>query len=585
MDAFLRTIVAIVGFLSSLFAVLDYLERHFPRLFPSSISRIIRFFPLPRSRWGRLGVLVASVAVIIFAIFFWREFFPQTLKGCPTDLISIEHISCGEKNLGEKDASKQLGVDAFKTGLHENKTSAYEEAVNYFLESRHNKNKSNYKADPETLIYLNNAQLAAQGIEAYTVVVVVPVTARNESVRQSALEIIRGVAQVQEEVNWAESNNWGEKYDKDKKLNGINGKGLRVLIGDDADDSEQAKKVAKILVNELKRYVLAAIGHFSSGVTKAVSSIYQDELVLISPTSTSEDIQTGKFIFRTVPSNRFTSEVLANYLAMKGIAKAAIFYRPGKESSYSESLRKEFSETFSRNYISKCADDTKLGQRGEVLYPEDELYQFKPGSSNSFDVQKAVDKVSKEAEKETVALVLLPDGESRSQAIDVIRATRIDRNRQNLIILGGDSLYNNEPTLTRVTPEDEAGKDLVVAASWHCKISTNSRRFCEQGTQLWGGEVSWRTAQAHDAMKAIETALKQAASKNRQGVQKALARDNHNGQEPFKANGVTGAGKISFEKGNRANPLVYLTKVIECKSSNKYGFALINSDKCNSDPD
>lgn len=582
MDAFLRTIVAIIGFLSSLVTVLDYLQRHIP--LPRSISWIISLFPIPRSRWGRVVLVVASVAVIIFATFFWREFFPQTLKGCPTELISIEHISCGEKNLGEKDASKQLGVDAFKTGINENKTSAYEKAVNYFLESR-NKKLSNSKADPETLIYLNNAQLGAQGREAYTLAVVVPITAKNESIRQSALEIIRGVAQVQEEVNWAESNDWGEKYDKDKKLNGINGKGLRVLIGDDADDSEQAKKVAKILVNQLKRYVLAAIGHFSSGVTKAVSSIYQDELVLISPTSTSEDIQTGKFIFRTVPSNRFTSEVLANYLAMKGIAKAAIFYRPGKESSYSESLRKEFSETFSRNYISKCADDTKLGQRGEVLYPEDELYQFKPGSSNSFDVQKAVDKVSKEAEKETVALVLLPDGESRSQAIDVIRATRRDRNRQNLMILGGDSLYNNEPTLTRVTPEDEAGKDLVVAASWHCKISTNSRRFCEQGTQLWGGEVSWRTAQAHDAMRAIETALKQAASKNRQGVQKALALDNNNGQEPFKANGVTGAGKISFEKGNRANPLVYLTKVIECKSSNKYGFALINSDKCNSDPD
>jgi ABC-type branched-subunit amino acid transport system substrate-binding protein len=96
------------------------------------------------------------------------------------------------------------------------------------------------KSDPETLIYLNNARINAQKSQSYTIAVAVPLDTSSEGLN-SGLEILRGVAQAQNEFN------------QERK-----GVGVKVLIADDDNKSAHAKQIAKDLVNK-KRYSLLLV--------------------------------------------------------------------------------------------------------------------------------------------------------------------------------------------------------------------------------------------------------------------------------------------------------------------------------------
>lgn len=126
--------------------------------------------------------------------------------------------------------------------------------------------------DPEALIYLNNARLNARlgDRKAYTLAVAVPLSHD----LNSALEVLRGVAQTQDEVNQA---------------GGIGGTPLRVIIADDENRPDLARAIAQTLVND--PHVLGVVGHCDSEAALAAAAIYQQhQLVAISPLSTSVDL-------------------------------------------------------------------------------------------------------------------------------------------------------------------------------------------------------------------------------------------------------------------------------------------------------
>jgi len=120
--------------------------------------------------------------------------------------------------------------------------------------------------DPEALIYLNNARLGDH--KAYTLAVAVPLSHDLDS----ALEVLRGVARTQDEVN---------------QSGGIGGTPLRVIIADDENRPDLARAIAQTLVNDPD--VLGVVGH--CGSEAALAAIYQQQqLVAISPLSTSVDL-------------------------------------------------------------------------------------------------------------------------------------------------------------------------------------------------------------------------------------------------------------------------------------------------------
>jgi branched-chain amino acid transport system substrate-binding protein len=79
-------------------------------------------------------------------------------------------------------ADKKQGIESFKQG-------DYDGAIKHFKASL-----SQEKNDPETLIYLNNAKISQ---DFFKIAVVVPISS-NANIAQ---EILRGVAQAQDEIN------------------------------------------------------------------------------------------------------------------------------------------------------------------------------------------------------------------------------------------------------------------------------------------------------------------------------------------------------------------------------------------------
>jgi len=461
-----------------------------------------------------LGLAVATLVAAIVFNFSRLPTPPSPIKSPQTIAPGENHLSEGKKILipGSILSEKQNGVKAFADGK-------YREAISLFEQARKKEPR-----DPETLIYLNNARIVAQNLPAYTIAVVAPLNSSTNDVNESGEELLRGVAQVQDEVNQ------GQK---------INGKSLKVAIADDADKEDQGTEIANVLTATAKSEILAVVGHLSSSVTLKTAPVYEKEkLVLVSPTSTSEDIsKSGDFIFRTVSSDRVTTQSLSSHLLNRAPQQTvAVFYNPGNR--YSQSLREQFQTNF-----------TSGG--GNILDEEFDL------SNPLFNPAIAVDKAQKLGAR---GLVLFPNTSTRNQAIKVIKA-----NRDGYCMVGGDTVYNSQ-TLK------EAGKEvvdrLVVATFWH-RLKSPNPQFPTDAENLWQAGVSPRTALAYDATRAVIEALKIQPEASRLSVQKALA-------DP-KFNTIGATGNISFDNnGDRKGPIIQLVAVVPSSNNSAYEFVPID---------
>jgi ABC-type branched-subunit amino acid transport system substrate-binding protein/predicted Ser/Thr protein kinase len=463
---------------------------------PSEITNQPQRFPVKFSWVGGTLLLLVTAGTLVYQILPCEAL--GNFKPCLATF--SDKLSSGEQILipGSATLEKQKGVEAFRDGQ-------YSKAIEWLEQAQKNE-----RSDPETLIYLNNTRLEAQKAKSYTIAVAVPLDTSSEGLN-SGLEILRGVAQAQDEFN--------------QKRNGA---GIKVLIADDENKLKQAKKIANDLVE--RKAVLAVVGHFSSDSTLATSKIYQqNQLVSISPTSTSEDLSVQvksrypHFFFRTVPSDRVTAQALTSYLSKQvNSPRTVVFYNPG--SKYSKSLQHQFRES--------------LGKHGGKVVDELDL------STPILKSGKAIEKVGKQGAN---VIALFPNSQSLilNQTIKLIIA-----NQCRYFMVGGDTIY---------TPEilDVVGKEvkncLVVAVPWH-KMHSPDPKFPQASEKLWGGQVSWRTALAYDATRVLLTALQKSSAPSRLLLQQTLSNPN------FKAMGATGT--ISFQaNGDRKEPQIQLVQV------------------------
>lgn len=419
---------------------------------------------------------------------------PNNASPNPQSVPLDQRLSTGDRLLISTDASpqKQAAVQAIAN-------RNYSQAVTDLEASLAQK-----RNDPEALIYLNNARIGDQ--KAYSIAVAVPTaTAAN-----SALEILRGVAQAQTEVNQA---------------GGINGIPLKVLIASDDNDSNVAAQVAAALVKT--NDVLGVIGHFGSDATLAAAPVYQQGgLVMISPTSTSIQLSgQGDYIFRTVPSDRFTAAALAKYMLgplQKG--KATVFFNAG--SAYSKSLKDEFT--------------TAVFSDGGQIISEVDLAA--PGFDAGGAVQQAVQQGSD-------VLVLAANTATLDAALQVVAV-----NRQRLPILAGDSLYS--PKVLQIGGATAVG--MVVAVPWDL-LSDLQAPFAQGSRRLWGGDVNWRTAMSYDAARVLMAGLQ--AEPSRTGIEQALR------TPEFAVEGATGTVRF-LPSGDRNQA----AQLVEVKPGNRSGY-------------
>lgn len=424
-----------------------------------------------------------------------------TTPNAPTGLKQPvpERISAGDKLLITADATpqKRAGIEAIAKGN-------YTEAVSQ-LEKARTANKN----DPETLIYLNNARIGNQ--KSYTIAASVPIG----SDVNPAKEILRGIAQAQTEIN---------------QKGGIKGVSLKVLIANDDNDPNTAQQVANTLVKN--QDVLGVIGNFGSDVTLAAGKVYQaGQLVSISPTSTTVQLSGfGNYIFRTVPSDRFSANALSRYmLSSLKKQKAAIFFN--SKSTYSTSLKEEFKTAL-------------FGDGGQVVSE----FDF---SSANFSVSDSFNQAIKQRAE---VLMLAPNSATLDQALQVVQV-----NDKRLQLLAGDSAYN--PKTLEVGRSNAV--NMVLAVPWHI-LGDPQSLFPKAATQFWGGDVNWRTALAYDATKALVAGMER--NPTRTGIQQALSAPD------FTATGA--AGDIKFLPSGDRNRPVQLVK-IQTGNRTSFGFEFV----------
>lgn len=365
-------------------------------------------------------------------------------------------ISLGNQILvaSQTTAAKQAGVQAFAEGNYQAAAESFEKSL------QQNRN------DPETIIYLNNSK-ASNG-SSLKIAVSVPIGS-NPNVAQ---EILRGVAQAQDEINTS---------------GGINGAKLQVEIVNDDNSQEVVREVARTLTKNSS--ILAVIGHNASNASLEAAPIYQQEkLVMVTPTSFANNLSGfGSYIFRTVPNISVMAAPLAEY-AVKTAGQTNIAVCYDSQAPDNISFKDEFVAA--------------LTAAGGKLVPT--VCDF---SLPSFNAENALaDAVSKGAQ----GLMVAPHIDRIDRAISLARI-----NRGKLPLYGSTTLY----TFQTLKDGQKDVDGLVLPVPWHPETNPGSR-FPENARQRWGGIVNWRTATSFDATQAVIAGLRQ--SNTREGLQQAL---------------------------------------------------------------
>ncbi|MBW4646555.1 MAG: ABC transporter substrate-binding protein [Goleter apudmare HA4340-LM2] len=407
-------------------------------------------------------------------------------------------ISFGEKVLTPGDASlaKKEGIQALANKNY-NQAIANLEAA---LKARPN--------DPEALIFLNNARIGST--KSYTIATSVPFGKEPNS----SLEILRGVAQAQNEINAS---------------GGINGVPVKIGIANDDNDPNIVEQIASNLVKNSE--VLGVIGHNSSDATLAAGRIYNaGKLVAITPTSTSVKIsKLSPYVFRTVPSDFTSARTLAHYM-VNTLKKqnAAVFF--SSKSDYSQSLKSEFTSSL-------------LLEGGQV--------------SREFDLSQAdfsaVESLAQAQQTGAEVLMIAANAGTLDKALQVVQV-----NQKQLPLLGGDSVYT--PKTLEIGREPAVG--MVLAVPWHIDGNSQSN-FPQTSQKLWSAQVNWRTALAYDATRALSAAL--ARNPTRAGIQQVLV------SSDFSTTGASGTIRF-LQSGDRNAPVQLVNIAPGSRSRTGYDF-------------
>jgi branched-chain amino acid transport system substrate-binding protein len=369
-------------------------------------------------------------------------------------------VSSGDKNIGGNEGkttaefltAKNAGIAALASKNYAQAQTEFKKALALTPNA------------PETQIYANNAQIG-EG-KALTIGIAVPM----KTDATGALEMLRGIAQAQTEINGS---------------GGINGSMLKVAIADDADDAKTSTDVAEAFGKDTN--ILAVVGHFSSGSTLAAAEVYKkQQLVNISPVSSSVKLSKfSNYNFRTIPSDKVAGRSLAKYTLENIKKKKAVLFFNG-QSAYSLSLKDEYSAAMNLD--------------GGSVVQEIDM------SAADFNATTALTQAAG-----AEVIMLAANTGTLEKAMQVVAA-----NDKKLPLLGGDDVYSPK-TL-------ELGKDkavgLVVAVPWHIDADPKAK-FAVSSRKFWKADVNWRTALTYDAAVSLVAALK--TNPTRAGIQQALS--------------------------------------------------------------
>ena len=456
------------------------------------------------SGWKGLIILTFLALTVIFVIYNWLK--------QPPICISDNQFSCGQKRLIS--LSQSVNQDGFKKGSNAFEKRDYQTAIEGFKQQL-----QDYRIDPETRIYLNNAKAAKNG-NFIKIAVCIPIVGQNQpnSNDNIAKQILYGVAVVQEKIN--NENNADQR---------IKGNMLFIQICDDDNEDAQAENVARQIVQD--KSILGVIGHYTSNTTLAAGNIYgntftlaENRLVAISPTSTAvrdSNYPLNKYVFRISPDTSVAAKKIIDDYILRSkatIKKVTIIYNDAQSNKdyYGLSLRNEF---------------TKIAKEKQI----------KTVDCNLADKGNNVAKCMRKTDNDTEAILLAIDNQTiENNYYDIFN------NRRNMILLAGNAVYSAKGLGADLTNK------LIIAVQW-IRSENNNLFLVEKDVDSLFARTSnghlginFRTAMAYNAAEVITQAMRSIASDiNRKNLYMELKTDE------FSAEGTNNV-KIKFdEKGDR----------------------------------
>jgi branched-chain amino acid transport system substrate-binding protein len=427
----------------------------------------------------------------------------KKLVGWGMGAIALAALTFGAYKIIEfrKDATLSAGISLGEEILSKNSTPEKQAGQKAFADKNYPQAVANFKAslqknpnDPEARIYLNNAK-ATNSKQTIKIAVSVPIN-NNQPIAE---EILRGVAEAQEEIN---------------REDGINGKPLQVVIANDGNDNTLAQETARMFVRDTT--IFAVIGHNASNASTAAAPIYKDgKLVMISPTSFANQLRESSYVFRMVPQITFFAAQLSKGLG-RAIPSPNVAICVDNVSPDQESFRNEF------KYVVSAYKGQHIDLGCNLADP-------------NFSPSTLVESIKK---NQVNSLMMAPYVNNLPKAIEVFKTIREEK--LPIKLFGSPTLYNDKTI--------EWGGEAVEGLTLSVPYYPDSREK-DSFRKLWKAELNtWRSPLAKDTTKAIATGLQQHLQQqqvSRQELDKLLRDPN------FKVNGVTGEFKFNKDTGER----------------------------------
>lgn len=440
---------------------------------------------VPSSLLKVVGGVVLAAAVSFVAIKLFRS--DQTAASDLGSSLEPDYISLGEDRLIDstiwQDEESSAYAGCFPNrGLKEDAIAAFREASEAeaglgrwgIVVEQFEQYREVCSADPEALIYLNNARVFESGQPIIRLAAVVALGHR-ETVGYSQ-ELLRGYAHAQEIINQSED--------------GVSGRLVQIQIADDTpgssdtDKHELTEDIAALL--KIDPAVVASLTH-TSDTTQRASDLYT-ESGLISISSMSTAVRDEQFrldedhVFRTANTDKRAAKDIASTIQARGYDTVGMVYK--SDDDYSRSIKRQ----------SEFALD---GLVDEISAPDVCDLAYGKFSANGCANQLA----------DLDAVILLPSAEvgSRIQQV-VLNLFNFD---QSPDLFGGDAVFGGN-TLQEIGAKAEG---MIVAIPWHQNVNNGeANRFLEEAQGIWGisrDGFNWRTALSFDSAMAVTGAIAQ----------------------------------------------------------------------------
>jgi branched-chain amino acid transport system substrate-binding protein len=450
--------------------------------FPKKPEKLHKLFPLTqlviKLLWHRKVMKVPPITLL--AVGLASAFIATKMWPSASEILE----SIGNRALFPKmsSAAKTEGINLFAN-------KDYEQAINKFNESLRSQ-----PDDPEARIYLNNALALHQSAGAS--LPIIPVINSATSGSSTVIEILRGVAVAQAEIN--------------QDIGGIKGKKILLKIVLDNNDPNLAKKVAQKLVRE---DIKAVIGHADSNSSVVAAPIYERAgIVMISATSSTMELRgLGKNIFRTVPNSEVMTKTLSEYIFNKTKKKKLGFC---------------FDSTLTAGTTFKDAFIADFNRKGGSIVP------IKCDASDpNFSPRLIVQDMAKQGADGLIIYYHLNEKYQLRAAKNIAQAATT----LNLPLFGSASLVAADII--------ESGQDfqgMVLVTPRH-PDSPLARKFSNTFKSIFADSPNWRDMMGYDALKAVVVGLNAS-----DGTSKGLAQRLHDPNFPS----IPGSGgPIRFSQG------------------------------------